>query len=90
MDADESNDQSSDEQTNLAASQTTMATQRQEMERDSQRKEMIGGADYRDNEDSKGPPLNDDSSSNVLFHPPAAHEEHSANSADEGSDAISL
>ena len=29
--------------------------------------------------------LNEDSASNVLFHPPAAHEEHSADSANEDS-----
>ena len=35
--------------------------------------------------DDGGSLLNDDSASNVLFHPPAAHEEHSADSANEDS-----
>ena len=35
-----------------------------------------------DEEDSKGP-VNEESSSNVLFHPPAAHEEHSDDSINE-------
>ena len=35
-----------------------------------------------EDEDSKGP-INDESSSNVLFHPPAAHEEHSDDSINE-------
>lgn len=39
--------------------------------------------------EAKGP-LNEDSSSKVLFHPPAAHEEHSEGSDYDGDSAIAV
>mmetsp|Transcript_4416 Transcript_4416/g.5433 ORF Transcript_4416/g.5433 Transcript_4416/m.5433 type:complete len:175 (-) Transcript_4416:2224-2748(-) len=65
----------------LSASLTTLAT---EAHSASTKNLMSGGA--TNEEDAKGP-LNEESSSNVLFHPPAAHEEHSADSENEDSAA---
>lgn len=55
----------------ISASQSTLAT---EAPRESAEKnERTSPQNPLNDEDSKGP-LNEESSSNVLFHPPAAHE----------------
>lgn len=71
----------------LSASQSTLAT---EAPLKSAQKKVRRSPGYQNNvEDSKGP-LNEDSSSNVLFHPPAAHEEHSEGSDCDGDSAIAV
>jgi len=57
----------------MGASHATLSTQAEAT------KNGFAATIYHDDADSKGP-LNDESSSNVLFHPPAAHEEHSEDS----------
>jgi len=62
----------------LSASQSTLATQNP--------KKTDRSFGSRDDDADEGPPVRGDRSSNVLFHPPAAHEEHSADSSAEEED----
>ena len=62
----------------MGTSHATLATQA------SATKNGLAATIYHDDADSKGP-LNDESSSNVLFHPPAAHEEYSLDTDNEDS-----
>lgn len=63
----------------MAASAVTLATQATDATKDEPARST------RANEDAKGP-LNNDSSSNVLFHPPAAHGENSGESGNDDDD----
>lgn len=67
----------------ISASQSTLATEAP-LE-SAQKNERTPPEKQENDEDSKGP-LNEESSSNVLFHPPAAHEELSADSCNENED----
>ena len=71
----------------LSASQSTLATDAPLKSAQNESRRSPG--DPNSDEDSKGP-LNEDSSQNVLFHPPAAHEEHSEGSECEEDSAMAV